>query len=642
MMTLPNTRFPDPHFQGFRPKPDQPVATAPSTARTKSAFPLHPAPSAELMRALYVPASRKAQALRFSGQPPAEEMQGIIDSLGGWKNQPTMVGPTYFATPDVAAALKTSLAEQSPVPQDAVDRIALHKARVQNIHNLLLGKPPVSPADLQKDASDFIDELQTRVRKLNHDLKQKQSKLSEPGLALFNRFAAETAPIQHAMGFPDAVAHAADVAQLTCLLAIKQGATEPEALQALMVGWLHDPKLPGTVSWSNLATHPVIASSIAKHILGQPEFKDALTNYLNTFQGSQNADQFTNGVVEALSINNDSKWVLDNVILHKFPYSPLSEPGIADVPDDQDKVVSKAIEALFTNRFLAPSEGKPLQDLPPNLLNQVNRTALSTDLRGIDYRALPDAVKRTVTPESLDTLLAGNPNDQGRWAQTQQLLRDHLPNIVINPKVKGGTLASHHAEVEQARLAALGLAKADPPLLSPHKIMAQTKGDTALERLASFVDSFENNIRFLPQDAKPDGEAWKNEVFRAILESADTLTGNRQLASQEVQEHLNDAQFLKQQVLAAKTWQGRTSQETNVDYGAAVPSTDPSSDFGTLLSSLKKHYEAAVDEVLMQAPPSSSIQSARMRRLSYAEAHRNSLPGLQVGLPHQTMGQAAQ
>lgn len=566
-------------------------------------------PSAGLLKAIYLPSAHRSSQLRFAGGPSPEEMQGIIDSLNGWQNNSHIVGPRYFIEPDVVQALTFHFMEETPVPDGIVERIALHKAQVQNIHNLLLGKPPIDPANLHNDALAFTTELNDRMVKLNQMLNQMG--VSEEAIHLFNQYAAETAPLQYAMGFPDAVAHSADVAQLTFLQAKKHGATEPEALQALMVGWLHDPKLPGAISWSNLATHPAIASSIAKHLLNQPDTHTRLTQYLAKSRpssyfsscypcSSRNTESFIDGIVEALSINNDSQWVLKNVILHKATHTTLSEPGIADKRDRMNTDDCQAIEQAFENRFAAPSQGEKPTRLSSQQLKQINRLKISTDLRGIIIAALQQNgdTQPIVTPEILKQLLNGNPSDQTLWNQVQQVFAAQDPAVFIaNPKVKGSTLASHHSEVKKAPLAALSLATADPLLLSPHKVIAQTKGNTVLERLSSFLNSLDDNLRYLPQEAQVDKPLWRKQVLESILTSAQEVTGNHQPFNQQnAQDVQAESDALREHLLTPSTWQGEHGDFANMAPDASSP------DFQRLLSTLKKHYEAAVSTGLMALP----------------------------------------
>jgi hypothetical protein len=548
-------------------------------------------PTAESLKAFYLSTKtlKKPISIRFGAGPSPDEITRITAGLSGWPGNETIIAPSYFPTAEAVEALRTAIFSEQEIPQQALQKLAQHKVRAQNIHNLFLNKPAVKESNFAQDTLNFVNEFKTRMGGLNNFLQNEG--LPDSAIDLFNRYALYTAPVLFSMGFPDAVAHAADVAQLTYLQAKKHGANETEALQALMVGWLHDPKLPGAISWSNLATHPVVASSIAKHTLEQPDIRSALNTY------AFDPEFFKEGIVEALSINNDSKWVLDNVILHKATYIPLAEPGVADAnPENTNEEARRNIETIFNNRFVAPSEGRELPAFPLPLMNELNQTELSTDLRGLQYDKLPEEFKTLHTRSAIAKLLDGTEADQALWEQAQRIITEQPGHYAINPKVKGGSLTSHHMEMEKAPLAALGLAIADPLLLSPHKVMAQTAGSTVLARIASFVNSFDNNIRFLPKEAQDNGKTWRNQVLLSMLAASDALTGNRLLEDDmAIIPLLQDDEALKNKVLSPETWRGPQGNFDTVPPDAET--------FGQVLNALKSHYEKAVKDILL-IPPS--------------------------------------
>jgi hypothetical protein len=257
---------------------------------------------------------------------------------------------------------------------------------------------------------------------------------------------------------------------------------------------------------------------------------------------------------------------------------------------------SRAIEQVFTNRFSAPSRGaKKLPHLSSRQLNQINKVYFSTDLRGINIAALQNnAGQFTITPEALRHLLNGEPNDQHRWNQARELIQAQPSKaFIINPKVKGGTLTSHHAEVKKGRLAALGLATADPLLLSPHKVIAQTKGDTVLDRLKSFLGSLDDNLQYLPQEAQINKPLWRKQVLESILASAQEVTGNQEpFANPSGQDLQAEGDALKAHLLEASTWG---------DFATMQPADNPP-EFQRFLSTLKTNYEEAVRTKLMTLP----------------------------------------
>lgn len=585
MITLQNISFQGtktPQKKGIRQAtPAQPITKAKIESREKS-------PSAASLKAFYLPTAsiKKPRSIHFAGGPSSAEITGIVNSLSGWKNDENVIGPNYFPEPTVANALLESVAEHRDLSAAMLEKIAQHKARVQNIHNLLLNKPAVTATSFQEETLQFANEYKTRLTQLNNFLTAEG--IPSIAIHLFNQYASYTAPIMFAMGFPDAVAHAADVAQLTYLRAKKVGASQADAVQALFVGWLHDPKLPGAISWSNLATHPAIASSIALHTLSQPEINATLEHY------SENPVLFREGIKDALAINNDSAWVMNNVILHKSAFSPMSERGLADTqPENPHAETPRHIEELFNARFEAPSQSTSLPPISDSLMEAMNQVELSTDLRGLRYDAFSEEYKRTITREALTNLLDGKAENSELWTRTQQLIAEQPSRFVVNPKVKGGTLSCHHMEVENAPFAARALAEADPLLLSPHKVIAQTSGTTMIARLASFITSFDNNICFLPRSAQEDGKAWRNHLMIAMLGAAQELTGNSLLEDETAIGMLiyND-EALKKKVLDPATWQGPKG-----NYDSAAPG---SADFTKVLSALKTSYEMAVNEVLMK------------------------------------------
>lgn len=549
-------------------------------------------------------------AVKFGYGPSSTELGSIQQALTGWKGENgAVLAPSYMPQAETIDAIQKLLAGGRPVPSSVVTQLATQKLEAMNLNRFLLGQPLTTLDAIQPEAEQFFKDLRAKMESLNESALIPANGFNLSAKAVFNKFVAQTAPILFTMGFDDAVDHSGDVAQLSIKQAIQNGAKGPEVVQSAMVGWLHDPKMHKALSWSNLATHPVVGSAVAQHVLNQPEVRNAIVNYLSNNALTENPNnplvgpfRFISGITEALTINNDSKWVLENVILAKHPTHPLAEKGLGDaVPE---------VKPLMLNRFLAPSRGQIPEKLSDEMVDAIDQVSLSTDMRGVSTAALKAALKTDsdeVAQAFYQRLVSGNVTDKEQLQDVRKALRA-APEGILNPKVKGSSLLAHHSEVKDAPLAALALAISDPLLLSPHKIVAAGFQKTPLERIVSFTNSIQDNISFLPLQAQAEGKQWLLEVYTSMLKAADSLTGNQTLLRYYDSQDAFAVSPLDTKVAALKTlvedeksWQKRefmagngSASSVTLDYGG-IAAAEPTNKLmmERLFTALKTNYEAA-------------------------------------------------
>lgn len=535
-------------------------------------------------------------SVQFGYGPSREELKGIQESLEGWTKKaesgnPQVLGPNYLPSDEIVRALSAALLSKQPVSPEILKQIAKNKLQVLNTHLFLMKKPLLKEDSLQADAAQFLQDLTRKVEELKAKVLTPANGFPPKAREFFLRFVAQTAPIVYGMGFADAMDHCGDVARLSIKNALKNGAKGPEVVQAAVVGWLHDPKLRGDLSWSNLATHPIVASAIAEYVFEQPQIKQSLQAYLQETKTPLTAEAFGKGVAEAISINNDSDFVNLNVILSNGFKLPHGEKGLADVVPEAKIPVWE--------RFIAPSLGQKPQPLPEELLNRIDTVQTSTDLKGISYEAFVTATQgKTENPQALfNQLISGEIQDDSLVSEIRNSL-DGVENAVRNPKVKGSTLLSHHDDVRQAPLAALALTLTDPVLLSPHKVVEASPVPTTLGRIKSYAASIYNNIRYLPLSAQGENKAWLRDIYASMVRSADSLT-RKALYQDFLMTSANleiDAQVgqLKTLVEADTTWRSREGVSPAIDFGALQPAQPQDKEaFQTLTKTLKKEFEAA-------------------------------------------------
>ncbi|MBY0449501.1 MAG: hypothetical protein K2X01_02600 [Cyanobacteria bacterium] len=488
---------------------------------------------------------------------------------------------------------------EQAIPQHIQSEMARAKSRVMNFHALEYGgKFPLSlktteayQGDVAKFQSDLNREMQDTLYVLRH-----RFKFSDPALHLFKQFTAQVVPVLFNLGFPDALPHAFQVARLAVAKAYEKGATEAELLQAAMVGIAHDPKKPKEVK-INLAAHPIVASAIAHMALNDDTvfMRDHLENFL---QGKElTVETFTQGVVEALSVNNDSRFVNKFVIW----------PGIlGQVQKEYGLMVRKALEDEVIKRFNAPSQERgTVRPISDHLEGNLHDIRLDSGLHGIRRGEWDGFVEKnkpagsTLTGESLfESAIAGSPSpEELALLQTIQKTRfEDADMMVFRAPVRATSLLSHHEEVTSSgRAAARALVEADSLLLSPHKVFLAhfVPSDPVPKRIASFIVSFNDNINDLPFDSQASARPWQRAVYISILRAAGALT-QRNLVKEFMGQHGTEP--IEQQIttlsnllIAPDTWNSGTSQ-----YASHVPK--PADDNDPAFLALEKAYLAMTKE----------------------------------------------
>lgn len=538
--------------------------------------------------------SRQANAPRFSGSfvPTLEECQAINNGLAGWEDLSRVVGPRYYPDEDVEDTLFQVLAGNLSISRGFIETVARAKTEVFNANALLQGVPPHPVDHFLADSKIFLLDLKVESDAVTHFLRERFD-FTEEELALVHLFIAKTAPLLYNMGFPDAISHSAQVARLCAVQADRHGASRTELMQAVMVGWLHDPKLGSNLSWSNLAAHPAVASAISHQVLSSPDMAQMMQDWLSGLLNPPDARTFRRGVENALSINNDSMFILENVILHK-PVSesiPNLEPGVGiaeRLPGD----IREELLRIARQRFASSSKAEGPEPLPAATQAALLETLFETGLKGIHL----DAIQQVFELNSLEAAEAlFRRMIRGEYPDARQVerLSHHLketPEHLYSLPISALRLFSHHDEITVGRIPALALAMSDPLLLSPHKLLESAKQPTALERLQSFINSFGENIRFLPQPAYENGRHWQRDLLASILRAAESLT--QKPLAHEFSEDTPLAEqigWLESTLVKPETW---ISQD-GMDYGALSPADQG---FDILLRIMKEKYEAATHQ----------------------------------------------
>lgn len=529
----------------------------------------------------------------FSGHyaPRDKDLSSTIRALSGWQD-PDVSAPNYMPEDLVEQSFFQVLEGNASVHPVAAKGLAERKLKAMNLHLLTLGKPLYAPQKAEHEAKEFIVAVDEAVPVLD-EVFGKQYGFTREELTVMHRFIAKTAPILFEMGFPDPVRHAAQVSRLCVIQAHKQGADKAELLQAAMVGWLHDPKLASELSRENLATHPVIGSAIARHIFDDPTFRSELEK-LPSVQ-KMGSEKFANGVVEALSINNDSRYVLTEVILKAI------QPFVSN-PDKTEKIALK--------RFMASLRGAVPPSLSDALTRELEQGEVPSGLRGLSLSRL-EVMRRELAPsypplqnlsasQMLALVLQNQPISGLEEPRRQALIEEMQarlqadPQAVVRHHINALSLFSHHQEVKSGRVAALALASSDPLLLSPHKIIEAEKEDTCLAGISAFLTSFNNNVTSVPRRTRDEARLWQRDLYLHMIQAAEELTGKKLKPAFTGKNVTAKVQVdrLAKVLNDPASWRA----QDGTDYGAASLN-DPASKAlaERLIATMKAHYDQAAE-----------------------------------------------
>ncbi|MFN8614806.1 MAG: hypothetical protein U0003_02705 [Vampirovibrionales bacterium] len=308
------------------------------------------------------------------------------------------------------------------------------------------------------------------------------------------RWLALSAPVLYAWAYPDSATHAGQVSRLCVKTSQRLGHRPVQQLQALLVGWIHDPKLDSPLSIDNVATHPIVASALASLWLNEKVLAQALESLI-----PQESERRTwhEGLMMALAINNDSRYVAEQLIVPALSNQLKQQQNEACIPPFVQRVRS---------RFTAPSHQAALQGFDALVVEALNKTHLDSGLVGIDGQVWQQLVANEPGGALLYDNLCSGTMPESVFIQWHQRLQAAIAQqaadepVLYHWPVNGLALMLHHQGVlAPAQPAALALALSDPLLLSPHKIVqARPSNEVLLDRLRSYVQSLRDNVAALP------------------------------------------------------------------------------------------------------------------------------------------------
>lgn len=519
--------------------------------------------------------------------PSRKEIMAIRNALLGWR-EVDGIGPDYFASPAIERALFSFIASGKKLSRSARLALSRGRARISNFYKLIDAANPLvtfNAADcFLAETSEFLDQLEEQVNiwkggsfaNLDMSLREQQ---------IYWKIVAKTAPVLFNMGFNDSIPHSAQVSRLAASMASHMGGRRSEILQAAIVGWLHDPKLHPAIDLSheNLATHPVNAAGLAWCVFHSPAVRRLLSSYFNGNETSLNA--FVEGAVDALGINNDSRFVQMTVVLPTYVkrVSPMFGANVAS-----------QFEGVVAARLESAALGKKPRELPPHLHGVLSQIRLDSGLRGISkcglIRAYAEAGIETSDPVAhLNSVLGGTTT-----LSQQELTHLRVPLLaeaILRVDVDSATLLHHHQEViESGRIAAESLVIADPMMLSPHKVASVYK-TAFFKRIESFVASFDDNNRLMPKGARVAGIRWQRAVYLSMLVAADRLCGTSRLNEFKLahaqSSPAKDVDALRALIVKEETWCRFAQVEGTMD-------TNP--DVRTAISALERAYVEVVNQ----------------------------------------------
>jgi hypothetical protein len=299
-----------------------------------------------------------------------------------------------------------------------------------------------------------------------------------------------------------------------------------QQLQALLVGWAHDPKLDTALSIDNVATHPIVASALAGLWLNEQVLNQSLDQI---FPIAAERHLWQSGLMAALTINNDSRYVTEQLIAPAL-MNQLGQKG------------SSELVASFSNRlmarFTATSHGAPLPELASELQAALAATHLDSGLIGLDKGLWKQLTAEESGAETLYESICNGAVPESALNHWHKRIQEHVIEepILIHWPVTGLALMAHHQGIPEAgQPTALCLALSDPLLLSPHKILqARPAQEPLLERLRSYVQSIRENVAGLPLLAGSNpvnkmGPQWHRTIQQVIASTLASLTHEESL-----------------------------------------------------------------------------------------------------------------
>ena len=524
--------------------------------------------------------------------PSTTLLESLIEGLlGATTAEATYLAPSFFLGAEKRARLLDWLQQNESSRQSVTtfcqdyqqalcSPLAFKKAAIQNHYALCKQLPRemdgfIAPEGCVPDVHAFLDELASQwhnsVQFLSHTLQW-----SPPAIALCRQWIADTAGTLFLMGYVDNITHSAQVMRLSAIKAKYNAMPEWVQLQAALVGWLHDPKLATAFSLDNLATHPIMASAIALHWCQHPTYRNTIDAYLKGYCHS-NAPKtsrpcgvrgFIRRMLEALSINNDSRYINENIIFEALSHQLKRQYCAPELIDE--------LWDMIQQRIAAPSQAIPVVKPSGALIAQLPLTHMDSGFIGLPQALWERIVSETPHPENLSPQAAYQALLEGQHTRWSQLAAEALwlyqaetGDSLHRWLLPGQLLLSHHQEVIlTGRQAAYALACADPLMLSPHKILeVRPTHEPFLEKLQSFVGSLDSNINDLPHQERQYGLSWQRALYLALLQASQALSPGAHAAyvasllerfskTHRYTPLQSDVDELRRLVLHPSTWQG--------------------------------------------------------------------------------------
>jgi len=372
---------------------------------------------------------------------------------------------------------------------------------------------------------------------------------------LIARWVALSAPILYAWHYPDSATHAGQVSRLCVKTSLRLGQMPAQQLQALLVGWAHDPKLDSALSIDNVATHPIVASALAGLWLNEQVLNQSLDQI---FPIAAERDQWQQGLMTALAINNDSRYVTEQLIAPAL-MNQLGQKGASELTDS----FSKRLLARFT----AASHGAPLPEIPHALQIALADTHLDSGLIGLDKGLWKKLTANEPGAETLYESICNGAVPESALNHWHKRIQEQVIEepILTHWPVMGLALMAHHQGIlEAGQPTALCLALSDPLLLSPHKILqARPAQEPLLKRLQSYVQSIRENVAGLPLLAGANpvnkmGPQWHRTIQQIIASTLASLTHEESLLvtleNASAAESMGDAGSSWDTLLSPQAW----------------------------------------------------------------------------------------
>lgn len=529
-------------------------------------------PDGEIKRDLQIPHKDvylKSVSFAGANHPPVKLIKNIILDLKG--ENKNAFSPDYICSEAKELMSKffgEKVQKDSGVYEQLFKLLQEKKTVAENFKSMMIGDEFHPKAFFAGSVKTFLEEMSEQLKSIS-DMASKVG-LKENEINYLRKIITDSAPTLFLMGHSDAIGHASQVCRKCMVDTKRQKADNLSILQSGIVGWLHDPKFSSGYSRENLATHPIIAGALLNEFVSSSQ--QNLYKILKDYDMKKSFDLVIKEMQEALYTNNDSSYIVNNVLLARMPYFSEKEE----------------LMQIVNKRLTASSKGNDAPIIPEKILAQLRQTQFETGIKKIDNERLNQAISNlfpskehdSLKPDFLKLVLEGEYEPKSK-------AKDFIVELkkigaISDTKISSNYLFIHQQELESARFLGENLVNADLLMLSPQKILKEGFEPTLFGRIQSFCNSFDDNIKNISLEHQQSAQQLQKKVFISMLNAMDKL---KNLPEKDYSQ--TDVMTLREIIRNPKTWG---------EYGEMIIGDKSSKNsVEVFIKKIEGEYKASVD-----------------------------------------------